>query len=792
MMKANIDFVLRSRSLFTRQRFAPPGGNIFFHRLFPVLAVFMSVFCCAARPAGRIAVIQARSGYPEAEALSRFFEVDAYDNTPAALDRLAGSLPRYDAVVVGTLGNYEEPQDFKVWHDAWLAYLTGGGVLLVVDANYQSAVDSVIHHLGKAFEAEVETTGCAALDYDVSTTSYEERAGLMHFREHPLLTRPQPAAESFAAAAFGLWAHLKLPDGWENLIACPENDSFMAVRKLGSGTVALTSCAVIGRAPEAFGALLDNLIVDSKMRQAGWTLEAFTLRRTPDGDSIVLDLRFPANQPAPTGVLRLTDPADGNLWYEKAFTATGREQSFPVSPGGRTGADLALEIETPRSLHLARQVSIPQPLVFALNRSIVYPATRNKVSIVWNFADYLARAGYRAELRCNDRPVPVKPLDRNYALLELADLEPGTYEFRGTVLAPDGKSYFQTPADQLTVRADSPRFSLAPPKNRFAENGRKFFPLGLYHVSWSLPAEDRLACLEFAGRYGYNTLHVSCKQPEDPALAAFLDRAEALGVRVILEGVDDKLLTGLLDRKAIMGWNVTDEPDLSGVASESLASVYRKWQQLDPERLIYTVIVMPMNFARYRAVADVIANDYYPVSTGKIEKVNPVQTMLVEAMRADERIPLAVVQTFAFGEQPYSTPAEIRNMTYQALLADVSGLIFYTYSDNEFKLAELPEPLEFMKKLPLEIKFLEPFLLEGELIRLPDPAPAVYAGIWQGDGRQILAVVNANRHAAAVNLPLSGRKNLEPLFGSSSPGPVRNGVLPLELDSLEVFLAELK
>ena len=75
------------------------------------------------------------------------------------------------------------------------------------------------------------------------------------------------------------------------------------------------------------------------------------------------------------------------------------------------------------------------------------------------------------------------------------------------------------------------------------ENGKPFFPLGFYDVSWTVPVEQRLRMAQDIAQWGYNTIHVGMQGPENKGdgYGAFLDSCARLGVRVITEFSGDPL-----------------------------------------------------------------------------------------------------------------------------------------------------------------------------------------------------------------------------------------------------------
>ena len=185
----------------------------------------------------RVAVVySAFSGYSfrseyEAPLSALGWRYEGFENTAAA--QLAARLKDFDLVISASTGNYESPQDMAAFRAQWLAYLEGGGVLLVTDASYPSVLSMWVNTLGDAYQ--LASAVCAA----ASKQNPEARAVTVD--GGPLMTVPNDLAPLLRARE-NLWAHLdSWPEGWQSHVTCRDGKSLWLTRRVGRGLLVATS-----------------------------------------------------------------------------------------------------------------------------------------------------------------------------------------------------------------------------------------------------------------------------------------------------------------------------------------------------------------------------------------------------------------------------------------------------------------------------------------------------------------------------------------------------------------------
>ena len=322
-------------------------------------------------------------------------------------------------------------------------------------------------------------------------------------------------------------------------------------------------------------------------------------------------------------------------------------------------------------------------------------------------------------------------------------------------------------------------------------SGKPFFPIGTYVVSWRLPdTEAILRKLREIAAGGFNLVHVGVRSEAE--FAAVLAEAQRLSLMIIPEGgASHRGVSQFRGHPSILAWNPGDEPDGRGTPAVKVAEKVAQIKDDDPTRPAYMTLCVPAKYDRYHRAADVLAPDPYPIPRRPIGFVAECIEKLQKV--TEYRKPIwAIPQSFG-GYRSWSrppTPAEVRNMTYQCLVHGVRGLVYYTYWDGRFAMADHPELWAMMQRLAREVKELTPVLLSasGERYLKAGSQEKVHVMLKSHEGRRYLFAVNTTRDDlgdVAVPLP-EGREGAwqgvfeEPRLGST------DGALPLSMPALAV------
>jgi hypothetical protein len=709
-----------------------------------------------------------------------------------------GRLDEFDLIVATSVANYEQPQDMAPYKEAWLRFLERGGGILIVDASYDSVLDLWMSRLGPDFM--LRTAGCAPY-----TKKHGGSRAIECDPTDPLLHVPHELPPLFKTRS--IWAHIDAwGDGWRSLVTCADKKSLFVTRDVGKGCVAVTSYfALRGDANRAVATgLLENLWTRVLGLRAGIAVTAFDAGEAlPGPRRASLEVRNTGKEAATyRAVLRIgyDKETPTQVAQEAATTAPGASARFslPYAVTRRGSQRLAIDIVSGEKTLLTMQRTAAVPPMVAMtipDRHLYPPATALPFSAAIVQDAGVALTECAAELLLNGqvarRWAPAEA-GGNYTV-DVSALALG--EHKATLRLVRGNTVLGTTEEVF--------YRHRPAKVRSREDGtllvdeKPFFPFGWYHVSWPFTAEQRLAFVRDIAAGGFNTVHAGIKQLDE--WEPFLSEAEKLGVRVITEfGVDPiQVITRYRDHPAVLAWNPGDEPDGSGISPAEMLARYDRFKRTDPDHPTYMVLCVPSTYARYAGCAEIIAPDPYPIPRSPIALVTQSLTSARQEAAKHGRPIWGVLQCFGYEKGPWRVPtfAECRNMTYQALLAGVKGIIYYTYADNGFDISKHPKLWAEMKTLPPEIERLRPFLLNGTLRTLEVEQPDVVAGIWQLGERRILCVVSTSQkepQEVALRLPAGAETTLKAFLpGQELALTLQAGKLTGKLAPLEVQVLEL-
>ncbi|GHG01494.1 hypothetical protein GCM10017783_12120 [Deinococcus piscis] len=309
-------------------------------------------------------------------------------------------------------------------------------------------------------------------------------------------------------------------------------------------------------------------------------------------------------------------------------------------------------------------------------------------------------------------------------------------------------------------------------------NGHPFFPFGFYHVSWAWQGtpERRAQDLERLAQAGFNLMITEPVNDRDSAnFTALLDQAQQAGMFVIPYGLSAENQQRVLQHPALLGFKVADDVNVN-YTPEQAAERSAQFKALNPAKLTYLSLAVGQHRPEtpYFAAADLIGNQSYPIGNDDIGVTYRMMRSAVQSAQAQGNVPIANLQS-AFWGVAKPTPGEIRNMTYQSLLAGVKGVVYYAYRAPEVDLNAEPFVWKSLQSLSKEVSLLAPLLLDGELISL-DTAPqgplTAYlrgqtpGGEWQG---YVVAINTSRKDTQTLDLELPEAPTLwQPIGGPES------------------------
>jgi hypothetical protein len=330
-------------------------------------------------------------------------------------------------------------------------------------------------------------------------------------------------------------------------------------------------------------------------------------------------------------------------------------------------------------------------------------------------------------------------------------------------------------------------------------DGAPFFPCGFYHVGWDFPSAARLAAVSMLGDSGFNCIHASLKNADDLSdYEQMLDLAAQKGVWVLTEfGPDGRTSTwencaygveAFKDHPAVLGWSLADDLG-SHAGPEQVKALHEKVKSVDPNHLTYlsvrgvyagyeiklpdsTAENLPERLARTfedwdkaAPLCDLTAGQCYPIGQpGPLSQVFETFRGGFERVRPLNKPLLANLQFYRWyarwwtknggDELRYPTPAEARNMSFQALCAGARGMVNYVYGDSVTHLPDQTELWQEAQNISAEIQELAPFFLETEAQILSASTPEVLQAQWTMAGKTLQITVNTTDQQICGLAPL--------------------------------------
>lgn len=314
------------------------------------------------------------------------------------------------------------------------------------------------------------------------------------------------------------------------------------------------------------------------------------------------------------------------------------------------------------------------------------------------------------------------------------------------------------------------------PEGNVLLNGQAFFPVGYYAESFiGLEANATQAGL-LAGA-GFNLIFTDHDFMSLAENDAFLDTCASLGIYNMIGFYDDidlDLVDELKGKSSLLTWCTADDAQRwDGTTVQQREALVRS---VDSTHLIsgsewYGFDDLDVLSDRLSGM-DMTGVQFYPVVTNSDGIISAYDRFhaFAQAAAAVDNAPFGIIQTFRWDnnnpDARFPFPAEVRAMTYAALIAGVKGLMFYTLRDYDAdattNIAETyPEVWNETVNAAANLdETLAAAILNGQADYLSDLTgnESVYATAWTLGDETYLIVVNLDQYAAhpialAINAP---------------------------------------
>lgn len=331
-------------------------------------------------------------------------------------------------------------------------------------------------------------------------------------------------------------------------------------------------------------------------------------------------------------------------------------------------------------------------------------------------------------------------------------------------------------------------------------DGKPFFPIGLYAV-WKREhnGNDFNRCFAELREAGFNTAHTYQTQ-RGKELNEFYTAAERYGFKVVIApagGANQRdpraAIRTVVDecrQPSLLAWYLADDT-ASHISAEELREVHRAIRDVDPYHVTVQadgVGTRQPNRSRYTDYVDstdAFMPEIYPIRSDKAcevaDVIRDMKTIAADLERAGRRAPIwAIIQDFeGWGWQRFPTNAEVRVMTYLAIIHGATGMTYYTYGGHgkNYGVTHDPTIWSNLKRIARELATLHDVLVEpdppqGQRVEVTSGPttdklgyPSVSTRFKVRDGKSYLLAANSSASPLRVriDLPKSG-SNVEAVF----------------------------
>lgn len=701
---------------------------------FIFLAITLILFAFQAS-ASNIAYVTAKNRMNHGQILSKTFQNDdKFDlYTDEEIPTLASRLEKYDTVIFQL---YFEKVDWNKFGMVLKKWISNGGVLIAMGAESEGVTKNLYGQFGKNWEINRESCIMA-----------KDHQRILEFvfavPPDPSLTFPFNVSREMAESRG--WAHYTdFSPAWTPVALCPEKKPVILKRQLDKGTVySLVNHSMDGMPGKEnlWHDFIQNIIVEQALKQTGVKIE-----KNSGGTSFgkqELYIKFQSD-----AVFQVSAAISLNeKWIASKKFKLDRDSEirlpYDIPEPGKLLIQIDIESASGKSSILFRKnVTLPVTLEpgFYSYRPAILRAAPFRMSIDPEYKDaervFYVDGNKIGKVKFADFPRP--------CIVDLSGVSSGKHKAYVRVIR-NGSEFYRTPETEFMVDAQNPPL-LVDVEGFLVQDGKRVFPIGFYHQD--------IGSAEFFKKSGINLVGVSYWRKEEyTRMDTLLQEAVKQDMLFILCGfphmIDAK-------RKNIPLKNLIlefgDEPDYYGTAPAGILTRTIKLKKLEPQALTFMCLAKPQSLkGQYNGTTDIVAHDPYPIPKGTISSVFYTLSGLVDQLSGWGRMPMAVPQCFGYPSKPNGwwprvpTPEEMSNMYFQALVAGVKGLYFYTWNDKVFNIEKYPE----MKKTVLNfirwVKEREKYLLSSEQMILKTSSKDLFAREWR-IGKQTLRIyVNASR-----------------------------------------------
>jgi len=320
-------------------------------------------------------------------------------------------------------------------------------------------------------------------------------------------------------------------------------------------------------------------------------------------------------------------------------------------------------------------------------------------------------------------------------------------------------------------------------------DGRPLFPIGMYAV-WKREHNqyDFERCFAELRAAGFNTAH-TYNTARTPELKEFYAAAQRHGLKVIIAsraGSNCRDPQGVVNDvaaeaavPAVLAWYLADDT-ATHISAGELRRVHQALKDVDPFHVTVQADGVhggqgpKSRYTDYVDATDAFLPELYPIRSDQqatvADIIRDMQAVSADCYRAGRKAPVwAIIQDFqGWGWQRYPTDAELRAMTWLAIIHGATGMTYYTYGGHGKNHGATHDPHVWanLKRLAGQLASLHDVLIQRDppqrqrvtITAGPqtDPLgyPAISTRLKQHQGHNYLLTANSARATVRARIEL--------------------------------------
>ncbi|MEV8148839.1 hypothetical protein AB0O52_11935 [Arthrobacter sp. NPDC080073] len=343
-------------------------------------------------------------------------------------------------------------------------------------------------------------------------------------------------------------------------------------------------------------------------------------------------------------------------------------------------------------------------------------------------------------------------------------LREGSHQLRVSARTRDGSTAAEKTFALRKLRVDEVPTSYFDSHGRLRRNGELYFPIGAYNGPTTV---QNLDDLRYAGFTTILSYHVPSPQ--------ILDETQARGMTTLFnhQNTDANQINQYKNHPSLLGWYINDETPADSQA-DHVRPRYTSVADNDPNHPSYSVDYRVWAGDDAQFVTDAFGTDPYPIFGKPTDIPRRVFTHTEATVRELPNTAIwPVIQLHNlgnykhFGVRPPNL-AEVRSMSWQAIVAGATGLLYYSRFDIENDVSGIPYRtlLDNAKTVVTQIRDLSPVILSTDRppsIRVADD-DALRWTTRRYDNRDYLFMVNLSKEARTASFAAPGNEPVEVLY----------------------------